>query len=50
MEKALQTMIDNMPAKTGKPLIEWKAILKKQTFEKHSDMIKGYYRTLMLLI
>lgn len=28
MDKALQTMIDNMPEKTGKPLTEWKRILK----------------------
>lgn len=37
MEKALQTMIDNMPEKTGKSLEEWKAILKEKSLEKHSD-------------
>ncbi|WP_350291739.1 DUF4287 domain-containing protein [uncultured Croceitalea sp.] len=37
MEKALQTMIDNMPEKTGKSLEEWKSILKKKAFEKHSE-------------
>lgn len=31
MDQAVQTMIDNMPAKTGKSLEEWKSILK----EKH---------------
>jgi len=37
MDKALQTMIDNMPAKTGKSLDEWKAILKTKAFVKHSE-------------
>jgi predicted transport protein len=40
MDKALQTMIDNMPEKTGKSLDEWKAILKKQSFTKHSEGVK----------
>lgn len=40
MDKALETMIDNMPEKTGKSLDEWKAILRKQTFEKHSEFVK----------
>ncbi|WP_405384163.1 DUF4287 domain-containing protein [Maribacter sp. LLG6340-A2] len=37
MEKALQTMIDNMPEKTGKSLNEWKTILKEKSFSKHSE-------------
>lgn len=37
MEKALQTMIANMPEKTGKSLEEWKSILKKKAFVKHSE-------------
>jgi hypothetical protein len=37
MEKALQTMIDNMPEKTGKALSEWKQILQKKNFSKHSE-------------
>lgn len=37
MEKALQTMIDNMPKKTGKSLNEWKTILKEKSFTKHSE-------------
>ena len=37
MDKALQTMIDNMPAKTGKSLDEWKAILKTKAFAKHGE-------------
>ncbi|MFK7925082.1 MAG: DUF4287 domain-containing protein [Bacteroidia bacterium] len=40
MEPALQTMIDNMPAKTGKSLDEWKALLKTQSFAKHSEAVK----------
>ena len=37
MDKALQTMIDNMPEKTGKSLAEWKEILIRKNFEKHSE-------------
>lgn len=37
MEKALQTMINNMPEKTGKSLEEWKLILKEKAFSKHSE-------------
>lgn len=40
MEKALLTMIDNMPEKTGKSLEEWKSILKKKNFTKHSEGVK----------
>lgn len=40
MNPQLQTMIDNMPEKTGKSLSEWKTILKKQTLEKHGEMVK----------
>ncbi|WP_047416368.1 DUF4287 domain-containing protein [Cellulophaga sp. Hel_I_12] len=39
MEKALQTMIDNMPEKTGKSLNEWKKILKTKSFKKHSEAV-----------
>lgn len=39
MDKALQTMIDNMPAKTGKSLDEWMALLKKKSFTKHSEAV-----------
>jgi len=39
MDKALQTMIDNMPEKTGKSLSEWKAILKQKSFSKHSEAV-----------
>ena len=37
MDKALQTMIDNMPEKTGKSLSEWKKVLKTKSFSKHSE-------------
>lgn len=37
MDKALQTMINNMPEKTGKSLEEWKKILTKKAFTKHSE-------------
>ncbi len=40
MDKALQTMINNMPEKTGKSLEEWKKILKAKAFAKHSEGVK----------
>lgn len=40
MDKALQTMIDNMPEKTGKALEEWFEVLKQKSFEKHSEAVK----------
>lgn len=33
MNKALQTLIDNMPEKTGKSLEEWKVLLKKRRLQ-----------------
>ncbi|QNL21470.1 DUF4287 domain-containing protein [Hyphobacterium sp. CCMP332] len=39
MDKALQSMIENMPEKTGKSLDEWKSILKKKNFAKHSEAV-----------
>lgn len=39
MEKAVQTMIYNMPEKTGKSLTEWKALLKTKSFAKHSEAV-----------
>ena len=44
MEKALQTMIENMPEKTGKSLEEWISILKEKSFSKHSEAVK-YLKT-----
>jgi hypothetical protein len=40
MDKALQTMINNMPEKTGKSLEEWKAILQTKAFPKHGAAMK----------
>jgi len=40
MDKALQTMIANMPEKTGKSLEEWVKILKEKSFTKHSEAVK----------
>ena len=40
MDAALQTMINNMPEKTGKSLDEWKKILKAKAFAKHSEGVK----------
>ena len=39
MDKALQTMINNMPEKTGKSLEGWKKVLKTQSFTKHSEAV-----------
>lgn len=44
MDKALQTMINNMPEKTGQSLEQWLQILAKQNFEKHSEAVK-YLKT-----
>ena len=40
MDKALKTMIENMPEKTGKSLDQWKIILKEKSFTKHSEGVK----------
>ncbi|XLS28322.1 DUF4287 domain-containing protein [Flavobacteriaceae bacterium M23B6Z8] len=40
MDAALQTMIDNMPEKTGKSLEEWKKTLEKKSFEKYMEAVK----------
>lgn len=44
MDKALQTMINNMPEKTGKTLDEWYKILAKESFDKHTAAVK-YLKT-----
>lgn len=59
MDKALQTMIDNMPEKTGRSLEEWKVLLKKKSFAKHGEAMKflkeehqvthGFANTIVLL-
>ena len=40
MDKALQTMIANMPEKTGKSLEEWKKLLRSKSFGKFSEAVK----------
>lgn len=40
MDKALQTMIDNMPEKTGKSLEEWIELLKEKSFSKHTEAVR----------
>jgi len=40
MDKALKTMIDNMPTKTGKSLEEWLDVLKSKNFAKHMEAVK----------
>lgn len=44
MDKALKTMIANMPETTGKSLEEWIEILKNKSFSKHSEAVK-YLKT-----
>jgi len=44
MDKALKTMIDNMPEKTGKSLTDWLVILKNENFDKHGEAVK-YLKT-----
>lgn len=39
VDKALQTMIDNMPEKTGKSLEEWFALLQTKSFTKHGEFM-----------
>lgn len=40
MDKAAQTMIDNLHKNTGKTLEQWIAIVNKENFEKHVEIIK----------
>ncbi len=40
MNDALQTMINNMPEKTGKSLEEWIKILNTKAFAKHGEAVK----------
>ena len=44
MDPALQTMINNMPEKTGKSLDEWKKVLATKNFAKHGEAVK-YLKT-----
>ena len=40
MDKATQTMIENLRKNTGKTLEQWIDIVKKQNFAKHGEIIK----------
>ena len=40
MDKATQTMIDNLHKNTGKSLEQWISILKKENFAKHGEAMK----------
>ncbi len=40
MDKATQTMIENLHKNTGKTLEEWISIVNKEKIEKHGDIIK----------
>jgi len=40
MDKAAQTMIDNLHKNTGKALEQWIEIVKSQNFVKHGEIIK----------
>jgi len=39
-EEQLQTMISNMPEKTGKSLDEWRSVLSKTDLQKHGEIMK----------
>ncbi len=40
MDKALQTMIDNLPEKTGKSLDQWHKLLSQTKLAKHGEIVK----------
>ncbi|MGV8815769.1 MAG: DUF4287 domain-containing protein [Gelidibacter sp.] len=40
MDKATQTMIENLYKNTGKSLEQWVEIVTKENFEKHGEIIK----------
>ncbi len=40
MDKATQTMIENLHKNTGKTLEQWIEIVKKQNFAKHGEIVK----------
>jgi predicted transport protein len=40
MDQATQTMIRNMPEKTGKSLEQWLPLVKKAKLEKHGQIVK----------
>ena len=38
-EQSLQSMINNLPAKTGKPMAEWLKIVSKSGKQKHGEIV-----------
>lgn len=40
MDKASQTMIENLHKNTGKTIIQWIEIVKNQNFSKHGEIVK----------
>lgn len=40
MDKATQTMIENLYKNTGKTLEQWIEVVKKQNFAKHGEIVK----------
>ena len=40
MDKATQTMLENLHKNTGKTLEQWKHIVTQENFEKHGEIIK----------
>jgi predicted transport protein len=40
MDKNVQSMIENLKAKTGNTLEEWKVIITKEGFTKHGEIVK----------
>lgn len=39
MDKATQTMVENLYKNTGKTLEQWIVLVKKQNFEKHGEIV-----------
>lgn len=40
VDKQLETMLANLPEKTGKPLDEWLGLVGKEGLEKHGQIVK----------
>lgn len=59
LDPQLQTMIDNMPEKTGKPLVAWFKVLGSEKLTQHGEILKllkgqygvthGYANTISIL-
>ncbi len=59
IDPQLQTMLDNLPEKTGKSLSEWYSVINKEKLDKHSEILKklkgdfgvthGYANTISIL-